>query len=86
MIMPKYTPINEYLDAQPLKNSEITLSFSRVERMLGSPLPESALHDRDWWANEYSPTDHVQARAWLASGWIVDEVDLDSQWVRFVRS
>ena len=84
--MPKYTPISEFLDAQPLKNIALTLSFSRIERMLGSPLPENAVRDPEWWANEYSPTGHVQARAWLGSGWIVDEVDLAAKWVSFVRS
>ena len=84
--MPMYTPISEFLDAQPLKNSAITMPFGRIERMLGSPLPENAVRDLEWWANEYSPTGHMQARAWLGSGWIVDEVDLTAKWVRFVRS
>ena len=83
--MTKYTPLNEYLTAQPLKKREVTLSFSRLESMLGSPLPEDAFRDSSWWANEYSPSGHDQARAWLEAIWIVDKVDQDSQWVRFVR-
>jgi len=83
--MTKYTPLYEYLAAQPLKNRELTLSLTQIEQLLGSSLPASAYKYREWWQNEYRQSRHVQARAWLKAGWKVDTVDQAANWVRFTR-
>ena len=55
--MPKYTPLYDYLRRKP--GAAIELSFTEIERVLGSMLPKSASRPQ-WWANELSPeTRHV---------------------------
>jgi hypothetical protein len=64
--MPKYTRLHDYLRKKP--QSEIELSFVQVERVIRSPLPNSASRPQ-WWANEQSSDSrHVQCRAWLDAG------------------
>lgn len=64
--MPKYTPLYDYLRRKP--QSEIELSFVQVERIIKSPLPNSAALPQ-WWANKQSPASrHVQCSAWLDAG------------------
>jgi hypothetical protein len=83
--MTKYQPLCDYLQTQPARKEKLTLSFDRIEKILGAPLPESAAQHRAWWANEYSPGSHVQAQAWLGADWKVDNVDQDRRWVSFRR-
>lgn len=80
--MSKYAPLRRHLEGR--NEREVTLSFDRVDELVGS-LPASARNHRAWWANETDGR-HVQARAWTDAGWRVDEVDLTAGHVRFVRS
>jgi hypothetical protein len=66
----KYAPFAEYLEGQATRS--VTLSFEEVAGLVGG-LPKSARDHRAWWANDES---HVQARAWLQAGWLVESVDL----------
>lgn len=75
----KYGPLERHLCGSP--GLELTLSFSEIEEIIGSPLAPSAHQQRAWWANTRS---HVQATAWLTAGHEVDAVQL-GQWVRFRR-
>ena len=60
--MGKYDPLGEYLRAQA--ESEMTLSFREIERIIGAALPASAMSAR-WWANDGgSRTAHAQKMAW----------------------
>ena len=60
----------------------LTLRFTAIDDLLGSPLPASARTYREWWANtDRSP----QARSWLDSGYRVDTVDLMAGRVTFWR-
>ena len=76
----KYRALFEHLDAR--REDERRASFSEIERILGFGLPPSARRYSAWWSN----TDyHSQARAWLAAGWRVGEVDMDAEIVTFRR-
>src|SRR5689334_12923571 len=76
----KYDPLNQFLAEQT--EDEITLSFDRLERLLGFPLPDSARHHPAWWANQNPPS--VQSRAWTSAGWRAS-ASLSSQHVTFRR-
>ena len=79
--MTKYEPLTQFLKS--VDTSEIPLTFSEVERILGFPLPQSAFKHRPWWANQ---KDHVPADAWMTVGWQVDVVDLAGERVVFRKA
>lgn len=60
--------------------TRVRLSFSEIDQLVGA-LPISASTHRAWWANERG-RGHVQARAWLDSGFRVAHVEL-GHWVEF---
>jgi hypothetical protein len=76
----KYSSLSNYLAAIP--DDRITLTFLRIEQLIGDRLPASARKHRPWWANAL--TSHPHARAWLDIGWRVDDVDLEAETVTFV--
>ncbi len=77
-----YAPLAEHLVG--VSGLSTQLSFAQVERILGRPLPDSALHHRAWWANDAKGS-HSHATAWMGAGWLVDSVDLNAATVRFRR-
>ena len=83
--MAKYDPIHEFLLSAG--GNECDLTFSRIETIIGCPLPMSARKYREWWGNEEKLT-HPQCRAWMTAGWKVEEGGLDftREHVRFVRT
>ena len=83
--MSKYAPLHKYLTDIAAVQTDVTLRFTDLERILGERLPASAYTYRPWWANE-SGGRHVQAHAWVQAGWVVDGVDLAGAWVRFRRT
>jgi hypothetical protein len=83
--MGKYDPLYDYLKRRSADMYEVTLTFEHIAVIIDASLPASAFRYREWWANERGDTSHVQARAWLAAGWYVDEVQQDEGWVRFKR-
>ena len=82
--MAKYTPLKLFLAGLPASQKEITLTFSRIEEILGDKLPKSASLHRAWWSNEIDGQ-HVEAQSWLDAGWRVDSVDQTRNWIRFIR-
>ncbi|MCG6537142.1 MAG: hypothetical protein L7F78_21140 [Syntrophales bacterium LBB04] len=84
--MTRYEPLRQYLECIQPAISEESLSFSEIERILGSRLPNSAYEYRAWWSNPSSPADHPHAQSWLKAGWIVDTVNQKDRWVRFRRT
>lgn len=78
--MNKYYPLYSWLTTNV--SFAPRLSFSAVEKTLGSPLPDSARTYRQWWSNDST---HVQGRAWLDAGYKVVGVDLDRETVEFQR-
>jgi len=83
----KYEPLEIHLRATPQDVRELTLSFSDIARILGTPLPESAISHRAWWGNQKDSKSRPQAHAWLSAGFLVDTVNQGrtSGWVRFKR-
>lgn len=80
----KYTPLKNYLTALSPGQRDVTLSFEQIERILNDKLPPSAYKYQAWWANQKIGS-HVEAQAWLDSGWKVDTVNFKEKWVRFQR-
>jgi hypothetical protein len=83
----KYEPLELYLRAIPAHTRNVTLSFAEIERILGAPLPASALSHRPWWGNQRDSKTRPQAHAWLSAGFVVDTVSQTqgSASVRFKR-
>ena len=81
--MSKYDPLTIFLKAQAAKN--LPMSFSEVEKVLGTKLPSSALKYQAWWANEATGS-HVQSRAWLRAGFQTANVNLTARKVVFARN
>jgi hypothetical protein len=80
--MSKYDPLFRYLQQLLLTMNKVTLAFSEIEKVLGGPLPASARKYPAWWANDIT---HVEARAWMNSGWETRDLRLDGSTVDFVR-
>lgn len=80
----KYTPLELYLRNIPSEVRDITLSFSKIEKIIDSRLPSSAHKHPAWWSNEKNGS-HVEAHAWEGAGWKKESIDLERETVRFVR-
>ena len=48
--MGKYAPLKKYL--ANCGKDEILMTFADMERIIGSPLPKSAVNRAEWWGNE----------------------------------
>lgn len=79
--MSKYEPLGRYLART--RKPEVVLRFSEIEKILGFDLPKSARRYAAWWSN--SEGSHVQAQAWLASGYHTEQVDLSGGKLVFAR-
>ena len=73
----KYLPLRDYLAGR--QGSEVKMSFSEVEELVGH-LPASARLHRAWWSN----SSHV-ARAWTDAGWHLRSVNQSAEHVIFTR-
>ncbi|MGH8839639.1 MAG: DUF7662 domain-containing protein [Jiangellaceae bacterium] len=76
----KYRPLFDYLAAR--NSDHIEVGFAEINQMVPGGLPKSASTQRSWWGN--SPG-RVQAKAWLAAGYEVTDVDLTAMTVLFHR-
>ncbi|GEM_PF-490945 len=83
----KYAPLEQYLRTRFASSHELIMSFSQIEEILGSRLPESALKYREWWSNQTETKNRPQAYAWISAGYDVDTVhqEAGNAWVRFKR-
>ncbi len=84
--MSKYDALYRFLRQVSPDRQEITLTFSEIEKILGFPLPRSALTYREWWANPSQPRYHPHAQSWLKAGWEVHTVHLQNRQVCFRRT
>jgi hypothetical protein len=80
--MSKYDQLSEHL--LTVKGDAVTMTFAQVGKLVDE-LPKSALLHRAWWSNETDIHGHVQARAWLRSGFSA-EPDMRSKTVVFRRT
>jgi len=63
--------------------ASVRYSFTELSVAIPGGLPASAYTQPAWWDNR---AEHrAQARAWLAAGWAVGELDLDARVVMFAR-
>jgi hypothetical protein len=80
----KYTPLEEYLHALPVKQQEVTLSFEQIEGIIQTRLPSSAYGYPEWWEHE-TEGNHINRRAWANAGWKIEGLNLEEKWVKLVR-
>jgi hypothetical protein len=80
----KYTPLQHYLRGLHPGQEEVTLTFELIEKILNDTLPPSAYQNGEWWGNQKQGT-QVEVIAWMDAGWMVEIVNLNEKWVRFVR-
>ncbi|MGQ9460746.1 MAG: FYVE zinc finger domain-containing protein [Candidatus Bathyarchaeaceae archaeon] len=78
----KYSPLSEHLMRRARYTDLATLTFAKIESIIGGNLPSSASLDTRWWNNTPS---RVQAQAWLNVGWRVHNVNLNDRTVTFKR-
>lgn len=80
--MSKYQPLSNFLTKQNI--TEIPMTFSEVEHVIGAELPPSAYRHRPWWANDAA--NHVHAKAWLDAGYETEQVDMAGKKLVFKRT
>jgi hypothetical protein len=66
-----------------LNQSQISMTFSEIEKVIGGKLPQTAYARNQWWENNSNR--HSQAKAWLNAGWHVSHLVLGEQ-VTFTRN
>ena len=67
----KYEPLEIFLRGLPRDQQRISLSFRRIEEIIGAPLPKSATDHRAWWGNQRDAKNRPQANAWLSAGFSI---------------
>lgn len=78
----KYSSLSDYLARRARYDGFATLTFAKIESIIGANLPSSALQNTRWWNNAPSS---VQAQAWMNVGWRVHAVNLNDRTVTFKR-
>ncbi|MCI0644211.1 MAG: DUF4268 domain-containing protein [Chloroflexi bacterium] len=79
----RYAPLAIWLQNQPPNESQVTLTFADIERIIENKLPGSAYEHRSWWAND--SFSHVQSQQWLEVDWRVALVNMSNHTVHFAR-
>jgi hypothetical protein len=77
----RYAALANWLLQQ--KEEQVSFTFEQIEEIIRSPLPDSALQLRAWWANDR--VGHYHSILWLEAGWKVTYVDLSEKQVIFTR-
>lgn len=81
--MKKYEPLGNYLAGLPATQESVTLTFGKIEEIIGATLPDSAHDRRPWWANQDYGS---RAYHWENAGFKVDKVDQARRVVTFRRA
>ena len=79
-----YYPLYRYLVQEfgNTTNKRITLSFSKIDQILGGLLPQKAWIDSAWWAKDET---YVHAKAWTYAGWYPETPNIHPTQITFVR-
>lgn len=77
----RWDVLREWLKQQRAHPQGILLSFGELQRLLGGPLPSSALKHTSWWSN--TNLQEAQVRAWVEANWHVANVDFGRKEVTF---
>lgn len=79
--MSKYDLLGRYLKTQHA--TEVVMTFSEIERVVGTKLPPSAYRHRPWWSN--NARNSVMTKVWLNAGYEASRVDMEGQKLVFKR-
>lgn len=79
----RYVPFADWLNSQPGKIAQVTLTFSEIEKIIDGSLPASARTHRSWWANDTHS--HPHSRMWLEIGWRRTRLNITKEEVSFTR-
>lgn len=79
----RWAALADWLQSQPGRVDDIPLTFTEIEEITKSPLPESARKYRAYWAND--TVSHLQSQQWLAAGWRTTYINLTEGRVTFSR-
>jgi hypothetical protein len=79
--MGKYEPLRDFLIGRP--TSEVPMSFSEIEAVIGATLPPAAGRHPAWWSN--NPSNNVMTKVWLEAGFRTERVDLGARKLVFRR-
>jgi len=77
----RYSALADWLSKQT--EDQIALTFEQIEGIIRSPLPDSALVFKAWWAND--TVGHTHSILWLEAGWRTTYINLDEKQVIFSR-
>lgn len=83
--MAKYDALRDHLVGLPRGQTRVTMTFAKIEELLGEPLPPSAHAYEDWWLGKTRWSKVVKPRAWETAGWVVDGLDPRVRLVTFRR-
>jgi hypothetical protein len=78
----KYLPLGAHLRRMAAERSDMTLTFSEIERIIEARLPQGARNEAFWIGANGKPP--PRARAWLNTGWVA-QPDLPRERVRVHR-
>ena len=78
----KYDGLENHLRFRAAFTNMVTLSFARIDGLIGSSLPTDAFRDKAWWRNSSSS---AHTKAWLNAGWEVQEVNLKEGYAIFKK-
>lgn len=78
----RYENLRCFFQGVPSQQEQIVLTLKEISSVIGGKLPETAFHDRPWWANTKSSP---QGSSWMAMGWRVEKVFLKARIVTFRR-
>ena len=83
----KYEPLEMHLRSTPSTVKQLTVKLSVLAHIIGASLPDSAFTHRPWWGNQKNSKTRPQSHAWMAAGFVVEEVNQSrtNGWVRFKR-
>ena len=79
--MSKYDQLGTFLQNQ--KMHEIPMTFTEIERVVGTSLPRSSRYPA-WWSN--NPSNNVMTHVWLNAGFKTEQVDISARKLVFRRT
>ena len=80
--MSKYEPLADHLRGSG--QTALPMTFSEIEKIIGSGLPASAFRHRAWWSN--NPSNSVITYAWLKAGYKTAKVDMPGRSLVFCKA
>ncbi|HEX2913487.1 MAG TPA: hypothetical protein VH186_21975 [Chloroflexia bacterium] len=80
-----YETLQKWFAAQAKTETELHVTFRKLEEAGSVLFPPSAREYQAWWLDKSPDTTHSHARAWLETGWQVESVNLSKETVSFKR-